>query len=293
MKFSFLLTLPLLALLSCSKEPTATPSVSPADLKVMSFNVRYDNPGDGENNWKNRSELVGEAIKFYDADIVGTQEVLHNQLEDMKAYLGDKYKMVGVGREDGKEQGEYAALWYKPERFDLMDSGNFWLSETPDKAGSMGWDGACVRIATWAMLRDKASDREIMALNTHLDHVGVTARREGVTLILDRVSQKRGDRPVVVTGDFNSTPESDVVAHITADSIAGHLKDARRVSPLVYGPSWSYHEFGKLPLQDRVLIDYIFTSGGLKAKSYGVLSETLDGRWPSDHCPVLATFAWE
>lgn len=261
-------------------------------LKVMSFNVRYDNPGDSLDNWQYRRDRVADAISFYDADIVGTQEVLQNQLDDLKSRLKG-YDMVGVGREDGATQGEYAALWYKPERFELVESGNFWLSETPEVAGSMGWDGACVRIATWAKLRDKDSGRELLALNTHLDHVGVEARREGITLILDRVSQMRGELPVVVTGDFNSTPDSDVVAHITGDSVPGHLTNTRDVSPLVYGPKWSYHEFGRLPLDERSLIDYVFVGGPLEVKSYGVLSETLDGRWLSDHCPVLANLEWK
>lgn len=265
---------------------------SPDDLKVMSFNIRYDNPGDKDNNWKYRSDRVADAIMFYDADIVGTQEVLHNQLDDLKSRLS-AYSMVGVGREDGKEQGEYAALWYKPERFDLVDSGNFWLSQTPEVAGSMGWDGACVRIATWAKLRDRRSGRELLALNTHLDHVGIEARREGVTLILERINNMRGNLPVIVTGDFNSTPDSDVIAHITGESTPHHLTNTRTVSPIVYGPSWSYHEWGTLPLEKRTLIDYIFIDGPLSVKSYGVLAETNDGRWLSDHCPVLATMAWK
>lgn len=264
----------------------------PADLKVMSFNVRYDNPGDSLNNWKYRSDRVADAIMFYDADVVGTQEVLHNQLTDLKARLKG-YEMVGVGREDGKEQGEYAALWYKPSRFELIDSGNFWLSATPEVAGSMGWDGACVRIATWAKLRDRRSGRELLAMNTHLDHVGTVARREGISLILDRVSEMRGDLPVVLTGDFNSTPESDVVAHVTGESVKNHLTNTRTASPLVYGPAWSYHEWGNLPLEKRTLIDYIFIGGPLTTLRYGVLAETLDGRWLSDHCPVIAVMSWD
>lgn len=285
--------LPLLAFACSDKKTLTAPNSNATDLSVMSFNVRYDNPDDSLNNWKYRSDRVADAILFYDADVVGTQEVLVNQLNDLKKRLDRSYAMVGVGREDGKEQGEYAALWYKKNRFELCDSGNFWLSETPEVAGSMGWDGACVRIASWAILRDKESGRELLAMNTHLDHVGQTARREGVTLILNRVKELRGDRPVVVTGDFNSTPESDVVAHVTGDSIPGHLTDTRTASPLVYGPSWSYHDFGRLPLGERVLIDYIFIGGPLTVKSYGVLSETKDGSWLSDHCPVLANMIWE
>ena len=261
------------------------------DLRVMSFNVRYDNPDDKSNNWQYRRDRVADAINFYDADIVGTQEVLQNQLDDLKLRL-PAYKMVGVAREDGATKGEYAALWYKPERFELVDSGNFWLSATPEEVGSLGWDGACVRIATWARLRDRSTGRELMALNTHLDHVGTVARREGVTLILERVAAMRGDLPVVVTGDFNSTPDSDVVAHITGKDVPGHLTDTRTASPLTYGPSWTYHEFGNLPVSERSLIDYVFIGGPLTARSYGVLAETNNGLWLSDHCPVLVNLIW-
>lgn len=257
-------------------------------LKVMSFNVRYDNPGDRDNGngWEERRQRVSDAINFYDADIVGTQEVLAHQLEDLKVRLPE-YAMTGVGREDGVTKGEYAALWWKRDKFDVVDSGNFWLSATPEVAGSMGWDGACVRIATWAVLRDRRTGREIFALNTHLDHVGQVARREGVLLILRRVAELAGGRPTVVTGDFNSTPDSDVVAHVTGVDVPGHLRDSRRESPLVYGPDWTYHEYFTLPVEKRVLIDYVFLGGPVTVRSYGVLAERNGEECLSDHCPVL------
>lgn len=257
-------------------------------LKVMSFNVRYDNPGDRDNGngWEERRQRVSDAINFYDADIVGTQEVLAHQLEDLKLQLPE-YAMTGVGREDGVTKGEYAALWWKRDKFDVVDSGNFWLSATPEVAGSMGWDGACVRIATWAVLRERRTGREIFALNTHLDHVGQVARREGVSLILRRVAELADGRPTVVTGDFNSTPDSDVVAHVTGKDVPGHLRDSRREAPLVYGPYWTYHEYFTLPVERRVLIDYVFLGGPVAVRSYGVLAERNGEECLSDHCPVL------
>ena len=161
---------------------------APEPVNVMSFNIRYDNPEDSLDNWRYRKDRVANAIHFYDVDILGTQEVLHNQLEDLKLRLPE-YGVVGVGREDGKEKGEYSALWYKKDRFNVLDSGYFWLSETPEVAGSKGWDGACERIASWVKLQDKVSDKEYFALNTHLDHVGGMARREGISLMLDRVNE--------------------------------------------------------------------------------------------------------
>lgn len=285
MKNLFLLLLPLVAA-SCGQVKQQTSAPQP--VNVMSFNIRYDNPEDSLDNWQYRKDRAANAIRFYDVDIVGTQEVLHNQLEDLKQRLPG-YAVIGVGREDGKEKGEYSALWYKTDRFDLLDSGYFWLSETPEVAGSKGWDGACERIASWAKLQDKKSGKKYFALNTHLDHVGVAARREGISLILDRVKELSDGLPVIVTGDFNSDPQSDVIKHITDAADPEHLTDSREVAALVYGPSWSFHDFGKIPYDRRPLIDYVFVNDGLKVLRYGVLAETENNAFLSDHAPVLVT----
>lgn len=285
MKNLFLLLLPLVAV-SCGQVKQQTSAPQP--VNVMSFNIRYDNPEDSLDNWQYRKDRAANAIRFYDVDIVGTQEVLHNQLEDLKQRLPG-YAVIGVGREDGKEKGEYSALWYKTDRFDLLDSGYFWLSETPEVAGSKGWDGACERIASWAKLQDKKSGKKYFALNTHLDHVGVAARREGISLILDRVKELSDGLPVIVTGDFNSDPQSDVIKHITDAADPEHLTDSREVAAIVYGPSWSFHDFGKIPYDRRPLIDYVFVNDGLKVLRYGVLAETENNAFLSDHAPVLVT----
>lgn len=258
-------------------------------IDVMSFNVRYDNAGDSLNSWSHRKDRVAKAILFYDAEIVGTQEVLHHQLEDMKQQLPG-YDVIGVGREDGKERGEYSALWYKKDRFDMLDSGYFWLSETPEVAGSKGWDGACERIASWAKLKDKLTGKELFALNTHLDHVGVAARREGVTLVLNKVKELGAGLPVIVTGDFNAEPTSDVVRHVTDATDPNHLTDARNVSPIVYGPDWTFHDFGRVPMAERERIDYIFVNDKVKVQRYGILAEQENNDYLSDHAPVLVTF---
>lgn len=285
MRKLFLLVLPLLAALSSQAKQPAPAS---APVNVMTFNIRYDNPEDSLDNWTFRKDRVANAIRFYDADIVGTQEVLHNQLEDLKQRLPG-YGVIGVGREDGKEKGEYSALWYKKDRFALLDSGYFWLSETPEVAGSLGWDGACERIASWAKLRDKVSGREFFALNTHLDHVGVVARRESISLILDKVDKLSGGLPVIVTGDFNSNPDSDVIKHVIDPKNSQHLTDSRQIAAIVYGPAWSFHDFGKIPYARRPLIDYVFVRNGLKVSRYGVLAETENKAFLSDHAPILVT----
>jgi len=285
MKKIVLLLLPFLAA-SCGQVKKQVAASEP--VNVMSFNIRYDNPEDSMNNWKFRKEWVANAVRFYDVDIVGMQEVLRNQLEDLRQRLPE-YGVVGVGREDGKEKGEYSALWYRKSRFTLLDSGNFWLSETPEVAGSKGWDGACERIASWAKLKDAVSGKEYLALNTHLDHVGVVARREGVNLILEKLNELGGELPVIVTGDFNSEPESDVIKNITDPNNPKHLTDTRLASPVVYGPSWTFHDFDKIPYDKRPLIDYVFVRNGLRVLRYGVLAETENESLLSDHAPVLVT----
>ena len=286
MKRIFLLAFPLLALMAVSCGKGGDDKAN--SIKVMSFNVRYDNPWDSLNNWRYRKDRVANAILFYDADIAGTQEVLHNQLLDLKERLSG-YEVLGVGREDGKEKGEYSALWYKAERFAVVDSGYFWISENPEEVGVKGWDAACERIATWAKMDDKLSGKRLFVLNTHLDHEGVVARREGVTLLLNKVHELSDGLPVIVTGDFNSAPSSDVIKHITDPTDPDHLTDARTISPIVYGPDWSFHNFGRIPMSERTRIDYVLIKGSLKVLRYGVLAEQDGNEFLSDHAPVLVT----
>lgn len=285
MKKILLLLLPLFTMQGQAKEEAVS---APIRLNVMTFNIRCDVPEDGQNNWQYRKDRVANAICFYEADILGTQEVQHHQLEDMKACLPE-YDVVGVGREDGKKKGEYSAIWYKKNRFTVIGSGTFWLSETPSAIGSKGWDGACERVASWVKLKEKTSGKEIFALNTHLDHKGVIARQESVALILEKVNELSKGLPVVVTGDFNADPASDVICRVTDVSDKMHLTDSRLVASLVYGPTWSFHNFGKIPYANRPLIDYVFLCNGVKAIKYGVLAETENESFLSDHAPVLVT----
>lgn len=284
MKKILWLFLPFLAV-ACGQKSAQAPEREENPVNVMTFNVRYDNPEDERNNWDYRKDRVANAIRFYDADIVGTQEVLYNQMEDLKQRLPG-YEAIGVGREDGMEKGEYSALWYRKDRFSVQDSGWFWLSETPEVAGSRGWDGACERIATWAKLQDKQTGKEYFVLNTHLDHVGVAARREGVKLLLDKVQELGDTLPVIVTGDFNAEPQSDVIRQVTDEANPRHLTDARTIAALVYGPDWSFHDFGRIPYDKRSRIDYIFVKNGLEVLKYGILAETEGDAFLSDHTPV-------
>lgn len=255
------------------------------DLNIMTFNIRYDNPDDGLNNWKFRKENAIKLIQFQEVDVLGAQEVLSSQLKEMTAQL-QEYNAIGVGREDGKEKGEYSPILYKKDKFTLLKSGYFWLSETPEKP-SKGWDAACERIATWAQLKDKATGKKFFVLNTHFDHIGAVAREESVKLILNRTSELSEGLPQIVMGDFNANPESNVIQGIVRPTNAISLFDSKKRASLVYGPDWSFHDFGRIPFAERPLIDYIFISKNVKVLKYGVLAETVNEYFLSDHTPVL------
>ena len=252
-------------------------------LSVMTFNMRYDNPEDGQNNWRFRRERIAGVIKAQEVDVLGTQELLSNQFNDLSGLLTG-YQGVGVGRLDGAESGEYCAVFFRKDRFTLLDSGTFWLSETPEVVGSLGWDGACERIATWVVLRDR-DGRELFFIDPHLDHVGQVARDEGVSLLMKRIETLSGGRPVILTGDFNSEPGSSVVAHVQKDGV---LRDAKAIAAQRSGTDWSFSDFGQIPEAERPLLDYIFVSGDIEAVRYEVLPDTFDGGYVSDHAPVMA-----
>lgn len=256
-------------------------------VNVMSFNIRMDNPEDSLNNWKYRKDVAAQIIKDQNIDIVGTQEVLYNQLQDLLERLPD-YNYVGVGREDGKQKGEYAALFYKKERFEEEDSGTFWLSETPDVAGSKGWDGACERVASWAVLKDKETGKKIFAINTHLDHVGETARQKGVTLLIDRAKELSNGLPVIITGDFNAERESSVIKHALDPNNSMQLFDSYAIASTTDNAKWTFHDFGKLPEEERPYIDYIFVNKSVIVDEYKVMDEKLNDIYLSDHCPIVA-----
>ena len=197
-----------------------------------------------------------------------------------------EYTAIGVGREDGKEKGEYSPILFKKDKFTLIKSGYFWLSQTPEKP-SKGWDAACERIATWAQLKDKATGKKFFVLNTHFDHIGTIARQESVKLIQNKTAELSEGLPQIVMGDFNANPESSVVQEIISPTKAITLLDSKKIASLVYGPDWSFHDFGRIPFEDRPLIDYIFISKNIKVLKYAVLAETLNENFLSDHAPVL------
>ena len=248
-----------LVLISCDYDAVSSQDAS---IQTMSFNIRYNNPKDGINAWPNRKDYVAELIKYYNVDLLGVQEALHGQMTDLQERLPD-YQWIGVGRDDGAEEGEYSAIFFLKDRFVLEDHGTFWLSETPEEKGSFGWDAACVRIVTWAKFTDKNSSKTFFMFNTHFDHKGVIAREESAKLLVSKTSSIAGDIPAVVTGDFNSADTSIIYRTITSSqsnkNLKYYLKDAFHLSELTpYGPEATFNGFGRLTSGHR--IDYIFVT---------------------------------
>lgn len=267
-------------------EGTARGAEVPA-IRVMTFNIRMDNPEDGLNQWTNRRDFACDMIRFHSPDVIGAQEVLHHQLTDMQQRLPE-YASVGVGREDGKERGEYSAVFYRKDRFELLDGQTFWLSEYPDSVGRKGWDAACERVVTWAKLKDKTTGRVFYFFNTHFDHMGRIARRESCTLLKNKVSAIAGDAPVVVTGDFNAPPQSSVITAITDPADPQHLVNSRSMAAFRYGPEYSFHDYGRLAPEHLDMIDFIFIRHVEKVLLSAVITDTRGPLFVSDHYPVMA-----
>lgn len=270
-------------------------SAQTTSLNVMTFNIRYANPDDGYNFWNNRKELVESMIQYHEADIVGLQEALRSQLDDLAAMLPD-YEWFGVCRTDGTTNpdpdNEFSAILYKKDRFERLDGATFWLSETPEMPGSKSWDAAITRIVTWAKFRDKQSGKEFFHFNTHFDHVGTKAREESAKIILEKIAAiAGGDAPIILTGDFNCNETETPYRVITDKNDKRHLQDAMLVSKLPHhGPlsTWSGFSFPGVPGRR---IDFIFVKNKVEVLKHAALSDSWSGRFPSDHLPVVSKLA--
>ncbi len=256
-------------------------------LHVMTFNIRFDNPKDTPNDWPNRKDKVTSQILFHEADIIGIQEALHNQLTDMEKGMPG-YAFTGVGRDDGKQKGEYSCIFYNTRRLELQASETFWLSETPTVAGSKSWDAAITRVVTWARFKDKQTKKVFYHFNTHFDHVGKIARRESAAMLLRAVDSIAGKTPAVITGDFNAQPQDEPIMVIMDANNPLKLTDSKAVSLHGhYGPQGTFNAFGPKETADQP-IDYIFLKGAWKVQQHATLSQTWEGRFSSDHFPVFA-----
>lgn len=248
-------------------------------ITIASYNIRV--PVDkGDYTWKNRLPRIRKVIEQNKLDIFGIQEGLKFQIEDMIA--GTNYGYTGVGRNDFQRSGEYSAILYDKTKFELLEFGTFGLSEKPDMPGVKSWGSAYPRIATWGLFRVRQTGKKFLYYNTHLDHVSELARVNGIRLIMDHVNKRKEvSLPVILTGDFNARPDSGV--YKTASQ---YLKDAAKISVAKpQGPKGTYHGFkGKV----LIYIDYIFVSNHVRVKSFKVDDTRIDGKYPSDHDPVVA-----
>jgi len=249
---------------------------------MMTYNIRYATVNDQENQWEKRKEFLTEQIGFYEPDVFGIQEGLYSQLEFIDKTL-QSYDYVGVGRDDGKEKGEYCAIFFNKEKLELLSQDTFWLSPTPDRV-SKGWDAAFERICTYAKFKDRASDKIFLVFNTHFDHIGEVARERSAELIVQKVSDiNKDDFPVILMGDFNLNEKSKAIKYLSsAFNDSKIVSEAKPFGPHGTFTGFRFHE----PVQDR--IDYIFCSREtINVKKYAVLTDSKESRYPSDHFPVI------
>lgn len=255
-------------------------------VKMMTYNLRYDTPNDGINAWPNRITKVNALLTKYDPDLIGVQEALKHQINDVIKGL-PQYASVGVGRDDGKEKGEYSAILYKKDRFEILSQKTFWLSETPDVPGSKSWDAAITRIVTVIKFKDKKLGKEFYHLNTHFDHIGKEARKNSVLLLhkfLVTEGLSKSHIPVLISGDFNSEPQEEPYQLMVAKNelTVFDSKPATSTTGTFCG-----FEVGAMTCR---VIDYIFHSGYWKVEKYLVIQDNDRKNYPSDHLPVLAEF---
>jgi N-acetylmuramoyl-L-alanine amidase len=278
-----------------TRQSSTRPTTMP--LHIVSFNVRNSNAMDGANAWPLRRELFFQTIQNYDPDLLGLQEVLPDQAREIKEHFAGTHEYLGVGRNDGKEKGEAASVLFRRDRFEKGKEGHFWLSPTPDVAGSKGWDADLTRIVTWVELRDRRADnRQLFFFNTHWDHKGPNARLESASLMRQRIHEIAGYEATIVTGDFNaadsSAPYNRMLGYDGASAPELRLIDSYRV----IHPTPSREDFTPHPFTGKndhpIRIDWILYTPHFRTEAAGIDHTNDHGRYPSDHFPVTATLIW-
>ena len=274
------------ALCLASSVLAATPPAAP--LRVMSFNVRYATAPDGDNVWEKRTGLFFETITRFAPDLIGFQEVLAVQYDAIAARMPG-HAFAGVGRDDGARKGEFSSVGFRRDRFTLVASGTFWLSETPDTPGSKSWDAALPRICTWVRLRENGTGKELVLANTHFDHRGKVARQEAARVLSERLGPVARGVPAILTGDFNIDEDNPAYAVLTRPARPEWITwiDAyRTVYPERRPDEASFNGFKNVTRGSR--IDFVFHTNHFRATAAGIDRFARDGRFPSDHYPVTA-----
>ena len=251
-------------------------------LIIGTYNLRNDNKDDIGNLWVQRAPIVANLLRFHQYDIFGIQEGFKNQLDDINNALPE-YAHYGRGRDDGKDGGEHSSIFYKKDKFKLLKKGDFWLSETPDQPG-LGWDATCCnRICTWVELQDIKTGSKFYYFNAHFDHQGKIARVESSKLIVRKMKEIAGNEPAVFTGDLNGGQDSEWYLTLAK---SGYLKDTYGQVKYPYVNNPSFNEFGK-HLDGFEIIDHVFVTKEFKADRWGILTDSYQGKYPSDHFPIL------
>lgn len=250
-------------------------------IKLISYNLRNSGARDGDNDWAKRRHATPQMIRQEAPDVFGVQEGLIDQLQYIDAEC-PQYARVGAGRDDGAEKGEIMAVYYLRDRFELVNSGTLWLSETPAEV-SRGWDGACNRTMTWVELRDKASGKEFFYFNTHLDHRGKVAREESIKLIVGEIQRIAGKKSAVILGgDFNTPVDSPIFKPLTK-----YMQSVRAKAPET-DHKGTFNGFGSAP--DTIVIDHLYYRGKLKCLTFATLDGDYGAPYISDHYPIAMTF---
>jgi endonuclease/exonuclease/phosphatase family metal-dependent hydrolase len=263
-------------------------------LKVMSFNVRNSNAKDEENVWGKRTKLFFDTIDKFGPDLIGFQEVLADQYDEITAHMKG-YAFCGVARNDGKRSGEWSMIAYRKDRFTELKHGDFWLSETPEVIGSKSWDAAITRICSWAKLRETATGREFIYANTHFDHKGVVARQKSSRLLTTKLTELGAGGPVILTGDFNIDEDNPAYAVLVRPEAGDTIRwtDAYRAVHPKRGPKEASFN-GFKPIVEGSRIDFIFHTEHLAATGATIEQVApVEGRWPSDHYAVTAVLKWK
>ena len=289
-------------------------NIQAQQLNVATYNLRNANRGDSinGNGWGQRYPVVAELVQFHDFDIFGTQECKHHQLQDLIEAM-PQYTYIGVGRDDGKQSGECAAIFYKKDKFKLIEHGDFWLS-TETAYPNKGWDAALPRICTWGIFKEKKTGFKFMFFNLHMDHIGVEARKESAKLILAKIKETGGKLPVILTGDFNVDQTNESYKLLNESGI---LHDSYEAAKFRYATNGTFNSFNPT-LKTNSRIDHIFISKPFTVQKYGVLTDTYrseisdsqkeikssnfpkevslhkyQARTPSDHFPVMVILKYK
>lgn len=259
------------------------------ELTVATYNIRNANKADSlkGDGWGQRAPVVAQLMQFHDFDVVGTQEGKYGQMLDLKKLMPN-YDYVGIGRDDGKQAGEFSAIFYKTDKFKLLNKGDFWLSTETDHPNK-GWDAALPRICSWGQFEDIASGNTFYFFNVHFDHVGVEARKESAKLILDKIKSIAGNSPTILAGDFNVDQNNESYHLLNKSTI---LRDAYDQSPIKYELNGTHNSFNPNS-KTGSRIDHIFLTNDFEVSRYGILMDTYrspnkeEARLPSDHFPVM------